>query len=441
MRCIEQKTWGEVRQKVKQKNKALFELIEAISPDNTLSFTQIRYHFGDPIIQNGRVQLPEQADQLISIDETDLSDVAKNLSYSAIPLGLLLNKTSEIYIESLPGHISPLKTLTPGYAFGLFEVVNQLCGIKQFPVWSVSAGARSLMMLPKLSEKGRHHRLCKAFNCQDEAPRTHYQQWDVFRQIANSPSSSTNWHSDVLFFNEPWFLRYKEQTTDKAWQAFYSYLFSQSWFQAQYIQNDTLLNLIWQTFSMAIGKRNMRPRTYLVDTLKMLISISIGAAPGFCFVDDETSAPIGLLQSAYEEIYRLQHYAPTFLMPHNLMPGFDDTPVYYSLSVPTIIEGMPDHKYSPPILEDLREMRRLLDTLLSFQATGVLKQMINSILEARLYYYFHVDEDREHHIDAANSLVSHDQTLSNILAKYPQKQFCDSSSFMKGCIMVKNRYS
>ena len=134
-------SWNEARTAVKKVNAKMAKLIDDISPSQNHKVIRIRYYYGETIIDQGRFNLPESlcSDEKLAAEVNKLLNI--QLTNSCIPMGLLLNKSSEIFITSANQRIVPVKLLPPGTCFGLFELINHFAGIKSAPPWSVAAGA------------------------------------------------------------------------------------------------------------------------------------------------------------------------------------------------------------------------------------------------------------------------------------------------------------
>ncbi len=115
-------TWEFIREEVAATNHELYEVIELLSPDKKLTLFKARYPFGAHIIDNGILNLPHKSGKVIPLKTAEVEKKIKDkLSYSPIPLALLMNKASEVFVKN-GEHIIPLKLLPPGNLFGLFLV-------------------------------------------------------------------------------------------------------------------------------------------------------------------------------------------------------------------------------------------------------------------------------------------------------------------------------
>ncbi len=415
-------SWRDIAKDVKQKNESLFNAIESSSPMKDCVLIKARYPYGANIVDNGVLHLPHRSGISVPITSSEVDKkLVKMLSYSRIPLGFLSNKASEIYIEK-HNCIMPQKLLYPGDLFGLFETVNSLCGIEEKPIWCVSSGARSLFMLPKIADKVGYQRIKKAFNLEIEQPRGLAEHWQIFVALCNHIDHIETWYNEVYFFTDKWFKKW-ECNIDSV--NFYRYIFKESVIQKHYSNLNIEFDLDWNNFTMGINARNFRPRPYLLDTIKYLFAMNKGMLPGFKVADtSDIVAPITLLQRIYVYIYGLKYYLPTLMHPFNLMKDTNHRSVYYSLSFPSLLEGIPPYKNSTSdIISDLRLLKRLMNTT-------------NGDLKNAHYEYFHSEADIYHEVKLTNELPSNDPTFLQDKKNFPDRSFCATAPFFSGCVRV-----
>ena len=116
---IQEVLWQDIRSQVREVNSELADIIDQLNPDKRYPFIRADYKFGDLIVEKGVLNLPIE-NNLVSHNRLPY-DLRELLAYSKIPLGLLLNKTSEIFVNE-EERVIPLITIEPGDFFGTFEV-------------------------------------------------------------------------------------------------------------------------------------------------------------------------------------------------------------------------------------------------------------------------------------------------------------------------------
>lgn len=157
-------SWKDIKSDVKKLNITLFNIMEEINPPASMKLILAEYPYGTLIVDDGLLTLCNDQGDAIPINDPDFPrQVKESLSYASITLGFLLNKSSEVYIK-LGARNVPLNMLHPGKFLGLFEVVSAMTNSKSIAIWNVCSGARSAMLLPKISDTTSHRRLKNTFS-------------------------------------------------------------------------------------------------------------------------------------------------------------------------------------------------------------------------------------------------------------------------------------
>ncbi len=424
---LEKVTWEEIRPAVLNINSELAKLIDDICPNKKHTFIVGNYKFGDLIIDDGKLQvLPKSTDKERKI-------IQEELQYSSIPLALLLNKQSEIFITE-DERIIPFKVFNPGKLFGVFEILNLMLGKCTDSKWSISAGNRSIFALPKTSTNTGLKRLRQHFNLSaDTLIHRLSDHWDVFRQISNAANFQEKWESKILFFSQEWLTSINnKKNKNNGWSNFRDYLFKQGWIESQQFFNREQLSINWRLITKIIAHRRLRPTSYISDTFKHLLLIPMGEAPVFQPTTSNLGAPIQGLKEAIVNVYLLDHYIPTIMHADLPSPGSKNY-FYYSLSLPTLFEGTPASKNnSSTIMHDLKYIKTLVD---------MLQRDINTqdlILKNIEFKYFHVEEDSQKEIELSKNISTDDpRFLQTDAEEFPGRDFCATSQFWRGCIQIK----
>ena len=308
---IQELVWDDVRQDIISTNSELVDIIDQISPSKEYTIFKVKYPYGTKILKEGLLYLPDKHGNLLPITECS-SDIRKKLGYNldSNPVSIVLNNSVELFL-SLEDRIVPFYGLIPaGSLFGAWKVVSP--GISHHPVflWDMTAGARSIFMLPKITESGAHDKLRKKMHLTAEKPKTLLDHWGIFKQIANNYQVKDPWHTELLFFSKKWF----EQLDDKAWESFNYYILKKAWDSGKFGRSEFIWDLI---FSLIQKRRHIKPSPHIDDTVKRILAISVGIFPGFAPAPalDNNAAPIDLLQQSYMEYYKLKDYAPIIMQP------------------------------------------------------------------------------------------------------------------------------
>ncbi len=432
---LEKLTWKQARAEVAQTNPTLAHEIDKLDPDDQYLLIKARYPFGSKILDKGVLHLPGKNHQLLSIDNPDLDPAVKSaLSYAqTMPMGIVLNNSIELYLMENNRAVT-FSLMTTGKIFALWTVLESSQSTHLGHIWNISAGARSVMMLPKISDITFYKKLKREFDLFSSVPKEFLDQWEIFKELSQSPLFPEPWAVDMLFFSGKWL----ENRTDPKWQLFRQYLRETAWHETAYLRNQVMVDF---AFSCALEARNLKPNPYLTDTVKHLYSIGIGTYPGFVVAQNSIAAPIRGLQAIFTDIYNLR-YSPTMIQPGYISTTSMENPCYYSLAVPTLMVFSPKSRKFNSKLEDLREIRHIMHGVSSYLLEDKLKLVNTPIYKWAKdieYGYFHSETDDKESIHNSGEIVKKDTALIDELQRYPQKSFCATSPFLRGCIRISTK--
>ena len=123
---LEEVQWLEVRDEVHRCNPELAKRCDDINKQSKYSLFKIQYPYGFSIVNKGEFCLPTKDGKIIPIkDERVPEYLKKKLTYSYIPLSLIIHNSSEVFVK-IQSRIVSLNFLVPGELFGLFELMNLL---------------------------------------------------------------------------------------------------------------------------------------------------------------------------------------------------------------------------------------------------------------------------------------------------------------------------
>jgi len=199
---LEKKSWLDVNEQVRKVNSKLATVIDDLNVDPSFTFYKGTYSFGEEIIKKGHLQVSLADNHSISLDNPVVdkklqADLGYNFGTS--PVSLVLSGAVEAFLV-IDGYTItlPAGVIYPGKVFGTWKVLNQ--DVTHMPafIWSMTSGARSLFMLPKISKASSHKRLMKAFNLQHDTPKETLHHWHVFKEITNHQDFKQDWHSEIM---------------------------------------------------------------------------------------------------------------------------------------------------------------------------------------------------------------------------------------------------
>lgn len=430
--ALEALSWQEARASILSVNPDLAAAIDTVDPPKEYKLYRVKYPFGADIVKNGVFHLPTTDGRLLPIRNSGFPDELVNqLSYyNGVPTSIVLKNSAELYVGGGAQAI-PFGMLQEGRIFGLWRVLDSFTRTWHIEhIWSISAGARSLLMLPKITDSIGYMRLKKEFGIKSPIPKKLTEQWPVFKELANN--SEEDWNVEFLLFPRQWF---ETSAKDNNWVHFKYYLLQTAWQGTEYWRNQSTFEFV---FSCMQRGQNLKPNPYLADTVKHLIAISSGAAPGFVIADDESAAPIRYLQKVFMDIYGLKSYAP--LMMHLKHMFYHDTKqLYYSLQYPTTLEFSPKSRSLSSNMVDLHEIRYIIDKYLDAVLDGSLpleNASFKYFAEHVKFHYYHTEKDTHGDVDTSEQILQRNGLMQAEMARFKGRALPESAPFFRGCISL-----
>ncbi|MBB72503.1 MAG: hypothetical protein CMF50_08915 [Legionellales bacterium] len=430
-------SWTDIRERVQQINPELAGIIDEIEPNDEFRLVKVCYPFGVNILENGICHLPTPTGKFAAIDHHQIPPSLRSLvDYNPCPLGLVLNKSVEVYIKTSEDRVIPFKLFEPGRTFGVWSIMEQpQAFVRKSWDWNISSGARTLFMLPKIADRISHNRLCRAHGIRSYVPNTLCEHWKVFAEIAKAHANESHWGTDVLFFTDKWL---DAAANDKAWSRLRNYWTEEAWRQAYNWVGKMNFDFGWDAFISELERRQMKARPYMLDTLKHLLAIGSGTIPGFKPADaSESTAPTSIIQQAYVDDYQLKSYAPTIMQPAHLTSAPGDA-VYYSLQFPTLPEKPQELKSIPSVMKVLRELKNLVDVFMDISRAWPKPkdaQGYDFVKTAQLDY-FHNEHDNYEEISPTALLPDQDANFSKLPKVYQDRRFPENGHFLRGCVKI-----
>lgn len=427
-------SWAEVCEDIRQLDSKLFEIIESIDPDQDMKLYEATYQFGDIVYGDYKIHLPQNQGQSLPIDSENIdSQIKQDLGYQAMPLGIIAQKSIESYFAS-EDRIFTLNYSGPGTMTGTEEQFNS-------NPFTMTAGSRSLHLLPRITESTSHRRL-KDFGVDIGPPKRPFDQWHVFRRITHSESFESSWHCKMYFFSQEW---QDKMLNDAKWQPLYTYLLQKAWHNSHYARNKLALDTFWEHFSRIMVNKRIKPRTYVFEMFKHLTYVILGDLPAFAPACDNIPAPIDDLTRVYLEEYGLRSYVPSFMQPSYF--DIDDPKqnyLYYSLQLPTYLESVPRTRNPISARADLIEFINLheqfmyeLETNPKLYPPVDLKAAFDQVQ----FDYFHNSEDEHANIRHTSKMAEEDPRLMYLPPKFKNEDriFCERGTFARGCLRISKR--
>lgn len=428
---IYEMTWQEVRKEIGIEPE-FKDIVDEISPGNDCTLFKVRYPFGQIMFKDTVFYLPNENGFSIPITDIEIpKNIRDKLSYNVFPLGAVVKNNVEVFRE-IEDKVFSVAFYGNGLDVGIWEHFGWLTP------YTVSAGARSLYMLPKISEASAHKRLKKEFGIIAPPPKRLYDHWRVFAELANSPSFPSKWFCEVLFLSNKWL---DKINNDANWIKLDRYIWKKGWQHSGYGRRKAILDIAWEETARSIGNKDIRVDPYVVDLLKHLIFIGTSTAPACApSIGTDEAGPLTDIQKIYENStgYGLEYIA-TIMQPHSLALE-SSRPVYYSLPMRTLLETMPKARKMTTVIDNIRELQELIDHFVHhgyWSKLQIAAASFHEIIDRLNFEFFHGEMySYGPTIRPSPEMPKKDKTLIYDPYDKGKRVFANNSSFLKGCVRI-----
>lgn len=434
---VEELQWQDVRDDFRKANLPLANIIDELNLTKKHTFIKAKYPFGSKIVYRGLLHIANpQGDVVPLIDSSIPESLREKLSYRSVPTGLVIKNEAEVFFH-MEQRIISLNLFAPGYILGLWEALDPPTSYLAKRIWSVSAGARNILMMPKIADSESHAVLQKEFGVPRRLSKDMQDQWRIFSAIANSNNFKEEWNFEILYLSKGWLESIKNK--DKGWEKLEQYFLQSGWAQSSYWRNKVTYDLIWEIFISSLTNDLIKPNPYDFYTAKHLILVGTGVLPAFKPATNNLTAPINFLQEVFANRYGLKIYVPTIMVPQHLDIHKPNEHVYYSLQFPTLLESSPKTKNYPSLIANLREVKSILEKFREEALSGTLgiedTPLYDFVKKVR-FDYFHSEADGHDGIRNSCEMPIEDTCLIHYPNKTETMRFSDKSRFVKGCIRI-----
>lgn len=425
-------TWSEARDEVVKSDPQFANIVDDLSPNKNFTLLKVSYPFGTTIYKNGTFYLPTQ-DGFASLHDQQIpSYIRTGLSYSPVPLGFVVENSFEVFRE-FDHYIYSLAYRSKGLELGIWET------FAPSSPFTVTAGSRSLIMLPKISDMASHKKL-RRYKLRSQVPINPFDQWHVYTELANNCNFQQPWSLSLLLFTDKWINKMKN---DPAWIRFENFVMKKFLEHTEPMRFKLAYDAIWEVFATILQKKRIKPNPYIIDTFKHLISIATGILPAFKAANSEQHpGPVNELMKIYLEDYGLKTYYPS-MMYADYFNRSNDQDVYYSLQIPTCNDSTSSNRRSTTVRTDLFELVELLDYFTTELTCGNLGAGSDNILDlfSKIQFdFFHSEDDKDRGVHSPQDMDKEDQNLLYLpKGKYGKREFCNRSSFVRGCVRISNK--
>lgn len=433
---LEVLTWSDVRAATEKVNSSFAQLVDEIDPNSDFPVLKIRYPFGAKIMHDGILQIPTKQGKYIPFDDVSIPASLKKLLHydSHTPLILQLHNQAEVFLdfhrEYEDRRTVPLNLFKEGDMYGLFESVSGFLNEFGASIWNITSGARTVFMLPKINDKKGCKALEDSLGIKLPGTNSLYDHWSAFCKIYQATEDP--WYCEILIFTTPWLT---SLASDPNWLKLQNFLFQQAWAQSRHMRQAVELSYFWDLFASKVRNRHFKPNTYLVDTIKNLLYISTGSRPGLqpANADNSVALPVQTIENAYADLYGMQDYYPTIMLPGFFNKNNKGRYVYYSLNYPTLTEGTPSIRQAKNIIVELREIKELMKMLL--QTIEQYRWPLYNRIEVAHLDYFHSDNDETSGISNDTAQLLADKNLITMNCQ-EKRTLSLKSPFLRGCIRI-----
>ncbi len=428
--------WGDVKHQILPLNPRMDSKSGLMSErlDN-LEVIRASYPYGTTIEHNGQFSLMIEGKMIECKRNFMPKEVGHLLDYSwrGIPLSIVAKGSFELFIP-LPSHLIPLHLYEPGEICALYSLYDQDSYSNLVrKAYSTTAGARSLITLPKISHGLYNQRLSRKFAINDHlCPKTMDQQWPLFNAIAHSPLLPSHWRAELIIFSGD-FVSALQKAPDME-----NEFLRTMWDLTAFSRFQAMYDLLWSIFSEHF---DLGSSPLIAETAKHVIKIAMHEAPGYAPATHDVSGPIVELTDIFLNVYKLRYYLPIFMKPST----FDGVhPIYYSLHRHTFFHSIPERSAPNRTID---ELNRIQDIILHFKEFVSENKFPFSITDTLLYKtlrsveidFFHPQGGSNLRTDIT-SIPKEDPRFMKILERFnidKTLEFPDRSVFFNGCIRIR----
>lgn len=415
--------WNEIKDEVRQVNPSLFIHLDCVDNGKNLPLVLAQYPFGCDILKAGTLFLPEGEQAVCPISNSKAPKaILSDLHYSKIPVGLILSKSIEIYYETQERIIAD-KIWQKGRIFGLWELHDAPYQEDSAQLSNISAGARSIFMLPKITDQVSHRKLQKNLGITSPAPASERDHRDLFAEIVAKSEDGQKWKCRILYLSAAWF----KNQNNLAFQSLKGYFLQEAWHQSYNCRRQFELNVSWENSLKWMSERNIYLSPRVSSHVKQLYLIAENIFPGMVFAKqkEDWAAPVNLITHIYQDIYQLKHYDPLITHANHIEHS---NPVYYSLRYPNYFESHIPMKSTPRLAEEISMLANII---------GMIKYTKHFNIKPEFNFY-HFGKENTPPVYSADHLIKSNPDLNQFIKnKKSGAEFPVNSTFFHGCVEIK----
>ncbi|HHT0594015.1 TPA: hypothetical protein ACTXXA_002088 [Legionella anisa] len=431
MNRIEKVSWNEIKNRINAVNPSIYQVLDELLSNTQIPFFLAHYRFGEHFGIKNHAYLPGKSGKLERIDSPNTdNELFQHLGYgkNSLPLGIILDKYCEWHYFGEEDRIFPDCVQGPGAIFNMQIVFDEDQTVDN-NVLSVSSGALSSFLLPNIGCQRKHARVQKYFNVSHPPPKTPYEHYRIFKEVLQDGYTSTNWHSQILYFSEQFIEEVKRNDKWLKLKLHFSEALRKKLTKNTY---DSSCN---DLFLSARKVNRFRPTPFIMDTAKYIFNICMGSGIGVKPAIDEQYLPVSDVQRIYNTCYGLE-YTPTVMVPASLDEKNDS--VYYPLQCPFAkINTFKTNQSN----STLTELETLKNVLLAYQEEfteekgDAFGSTLYKVSKETQFTFYHYKSDSQNLIKNPNELLDED---SRFLFSYCNNAtiFSSDAKLFRGCVRL-----
>jgi hypothetical protein len=427
-------SWIEARKSFSLAAPQVTEIIDKIAPDNSFKLIRMRYPYGACLYEAGQFFVSTGNGKILPLSDPAVPAFVKNnLSYKPVPLGCLTHGSFEVFKE-FEDHISPIAYRNKGLVLGVWEAF-----MPPSP-FTVTAGSRSIFMLPKLSNSIGHSKL-KKYGIGDTIPMEPSDHWNVFKSIINHENFSEEWYTEIIFFTKKW---NDAIFNNPKWSELQRILLLKHLKHTEPYHLRVTYDSILDNFSLIRrSKKSLKKSPHIIEAFKYILAIANGILPGFkVLTEDQSPCPSKELINIYLNEYGLKTYIPTMMYADYFNKANNEF-IYYPMRSPMSLNALSITKAPVSIRSDLLELIELTDDFIRELQKGNLgagTEIVLNLFHEVEFNFFHNQEDINLGLYPSSDMPSEDPNLLYVPSQNKiSAEFCMAASAVNGCVRISKK--
>lgn len=434
---IEDFSWLECRDLVKDIAQDLVDIIDQLSPDQSYRIYKIRYPYGASIIdKQGIFNLPTYDKYTVPINSKEVPALMReNLGYNqfSVPVSLILAGKTQMFTDISDNSIETCALYSIGDLLLFTHDFDEKSSYFARRFWQMTSGVRTPILLPGISDSILFERLRRHFNLDLIKPQSQKDHWKLFVELANHRLFPEKWYTELLVFSARWF----ENSEDPNWKAFRLTLLERAWRKCEYSRNIASINQLWKLFFSSL--RNKKACNFVLGMVKQIIEASIGQNVSYFASDGEcASGPFNTLVEIFLDIYGLNKHAPILMLP-DIYHFNHDRSHYIPIQLPAKSAGqIKGHSYGN-LISDTREIKCVLQQFVKKVTSGEIpvEDTIFAELPNLEYLFYHSDRDKFGELLSSKYSMDDEPVMKKWLKHPRNRKLAYRSDFMRSFVKLK----